>query len=310
LWSCRSRKSYYNITSNHFYLNFLLLLCGDIESCPGPPNARSYPELEKLTKLKGLKLFHHNKRGLWTNFHYITELLSSFQNIDILTLSETHTTSDDPGVLFHVEGYTFIKRDRLKGKRGGVALYLSNKYVEGEHWKRREDLENEIESICIEFSPPKSKSFIICTLYRPPDGLKYLLSNFSDLFRQLLQKASSICNELIVLGDINVDYLKKNNHAEIKSTFTTYEFKQLVKNPTRIDKQTETLIDIIASNNPSIINDTSVIPTSYSDHDMIGCVRKINYVKFKHKTIKTRNMKNYVPVRDILKHTMSHNEPQ
>ena len=109
LWGFRSKKCYYNIRSNHYYLNFLLLICGDIESCPGPSNVRSFPELEKLTKMKGLKLFHHNVRGLWVHFHHITELFSSFTNIDILTLSETHTLENEPGELFKINDYTFIK---------------------------------------------------------------------------------------------------------------------------------------------------------------------------------------------------------
>ena len=42
-------------------LQILLLLSGDIESCPGPLQERKIPELEMLMKLKGLKCFHLNR---------------------------------------------------------------------------------------------------------------------------------------------------------------------------------------------------------------------------------------------------------
>ncbi len=44
----------------------LLMLCGDIESCPGP--------LEEFMNSRGLKVFHHNIRGLFSNFVHVQEL--------------------------------------------------------------------------------------------------------------------------------------------------------------------------------------------------------------------------------------------
>ena len=62
-----------------------------------------------------------------------------------------------------------------------------------------------------------------------------------------------------------------------------YGLKQIIQKPTRIQNDSETLIDIIATNRPSVIRDTSVIPSSIGDHEMIGAVRKGNHVKFKPK---------------------------
>lgn len=204
LW-LHDRKFRYKSRSRYLYFDILLLLCGDIEQCPGPGNLRSNPDLERITSLKGLRLFHHNVRGLWNNINNITELCSSFKNIDVLTLSETHTNITEPEELFKLNNYSFVRRDRTKGIGGGVAAYISNKFVEGEHWKRREDLENNvIEALWLEIMPPKSKSFLICIVYRPLANSKYLHPNFCEIFYESLSNANKHCNEMIVMGDINV----------------------------------------------------------------------------------------------------------
>ena len=110
LWKFYDRKFCYKIRSRYSYFYILLLLCGDIEKCPGPD--RVNPELQKVLSTKGMKIFHQNTRGLWVNFLNVTELLTNFCNIDILTLSETHVNKDEPGELFSIDGYSFIRKDR------------------------------------------------------------------------------------------------------------------------------------------------------------------------------------------------------
>ena len=43
------------------YVCLLLLMCGDIEQCPGP----SFPELSNLWRNEGIKMQHQNIRGLF-----------------------------------------------------------------------------------------------------------------------------------------------------------------------------------------------------------------------------------------------------
>ena len=46
--------------------------------------------------------------------------------MDILTLSETHLTDSDcnKDELYIVSGYKFVRRDRIAGFGGGVAMYI------------------------------------------------------------------------------------------------------------------------------------------------------------------------------------------
>ena len=59
------------------------------------------------------------------------------------------------------------------------------------------------------------------------------------------------------------------------------DFINWLKKPQEICETTSTLIDIIATNKPISIQSTMVMPTSFSDHDLICCVRKLNHMKFK-----------------------------
>ena len=95
------------------------------------------------------------------------------------------------------------------------------------------------------------------------------------------------------MGDLNCDYLKRNDHLEIKHTFSVNGYSQLIKKPTRITATTVTLIDVIQSTHPGNITESNVIPTDLSDHDMVGCVRKLHNMKSKPKLIKCRNYAKY-----------------
>ena len=152
-----------------------------------------------------------------------------------------------------------------------------------------------METLWIEVFVKKSKSFLIATLYRPPEGSNYLLPNFNTLFNDLLINVEETSLETILLGDVNVNYLNRNENKEFKSLLPLRGFKQLVNDPTRITKESSTLIDIIASTNPHFIKDVKVFPASLSDHDAVGCIRKPNHLKFELKVIKVRDYAKYNP---------------
>lgn len=67
----------------------------------------------------------------------------------------------------------------------------------------------------------------------------------------------------------------------------------MIKQPTRTTRESSTLIDIIGTTQKQNILKSSVIKTSLSDHDMVGCVRKMHNIKFKPRTITCRNYKHF-----------------
>ena len=218
----------------------LLLLCGDIHPCPGPL------KLNDFAKLRGTKILHGNVRNLQSNFVHVSCLLSIYPDIDIFGLTETRITGDPEDesakALLQILGFTFLNRDRPTGKGGGVGMYLSNKMC----FDRRNDLEYaDIECIWIEVTCRFAKNFLVCCMYRPPSSSHYLPNNFNDRMREMLSTAAAENKEVIVLGDMNVNYLVKEDSKDFKEILALLGLKQLIKDATRICETTKTLIDII-----------------------------------------------------------------
>eukprot|EP00794_Sanderia_malayensis_P000892 gene892-189_t len=299
LWQSRSGKYavYYRSAWLNVFICMLLLLCGDIERCPGPiyqnDITRNSPEMNSLLGKRGIKIFHQNVRGLSSNINLVSVLLQTFRGIDVLTLSETHIESDDEHrVFYNISGYSFVSRSRKAGKGGGVGVYISDDVT----WDRRKDLEvEEIESVWIEIWPCRQhwKGILFSTIYRPPDTSKYLHDDFNTVFNSMMTKASEESKEMIVLGHMNVNFLVPGNNKDLKSVFELFGLKQTIEKPTRITEKTRTLIDIVLTNTPANIAGTDVIATSIGDHDMPGRVRKINNSRFNPRLITCRDYKTY-----------------
>ena len=186
-------------------------------------------------------------------------------------MSETHITSVN-SELFQISGFKFVHKNRIAGEVGGVAMYLSDVLK----WKQQTDLEtDEIECIWVKADIFKGKSFLIGCIYRASDSFGYLRRDFNKNLNT--NKVNKVSIETFYLGDINVNYLVKSSHREIKELFITHGLHQLLKLPTRVTQETKSLIDVIMINTRSNVHHTKVLPLSLSDHDCVICVRKINH---------------------------------
>ena len=99
-------------------------VCGDIEQCPGLP----FPELSNLSRNKGIKMLHQNIRELFNKIPDIQIILYEL-NLHVLALSETHINTNnynDEDSLYDIQEYNFIKKNRIKGPDGRVAMFISN----------------------------------------------------------------------------------------------------------------------------------------------------------------------------------------
>ena len=72
---------------------------------------------------------------------------------------------------------------------------------------------------------------------------------------------------------------------------------QVINDGTRFDihHNTSTLIDVIFVKNDFAVTRTSVIPMSIGDHNMVGCIYKLNNARFSQKNIHCRDYRNYDP---------------
>ena len=129
------------------------------------------------------------------------------------------------------------------------------------------------------------KSILFGVYYRPPEGSEYLSKNFNNLLETQLESANKCNKETIIMGDFNVDYNEPRKSKPFKDIMTSVGYKQTIKTSTRMTENSSTLNDLCFVNTPSRISKSVVLPLSQSDHDMIVCIRKINILKYKPRTI-------------------------
>ena len=123
----------------------------------------------------------------------------------MICVSETHIKDGDVcdnSSLLSLPGYVFLQRIRNVSVGGGIGIFLKQEIK----FKRKYDLENHLESLWIEICLKNSKSVLIGCHYRPPEGSKYLINNFSEVFEEQLTNVVKTNKEIIILGDFNIDY--------------------------------------------------------------------------------------------------------
>ncbi len=83
------------------------------------------------------------------------------------------------------------------------------------------------------------------------------------------------CTETIIYEDYNINWLDKKIKQKLKMIMSKYNFQQIVKTPTRITRNSKTLIDLIYTNREERITKTYNLITGLSDHNMTLAVRKL-----------------------------------
>ena len=108
---------------------------------------------------------------------------------------------------------------------------------------------------------------------------------FLDHLDNMLHKVNLNYSTLII-GDLNHDMLNKNKHAKLSCLLSNLNFINYVNKPTRIRDNSQTLLDVIFSNNSALIKhtDSIFIPPEISDHCVV-----LSALNFKA-TVKNKNL--------------------
>lgn len=199
--------------------------------------------LTDIGAIKGFKIAHQNIRSIIGKIEelrlVISEVKSSFH---LLTFSETWANEEIFDSELEISGYQLFRRDR--GSKGGGLLVYARNDVEV---VRRPDLESPtIESLWIEVCPPKSHSFLVGVLYRPPTASNHAVKDYMFTLESGLQQAAARGKEVIILGDLNCDLLAKRNNTsvecrQLKGLLRSENFTRLIHQPTRITRDSQTL---------------------------------------------------------------------
>lgn len=249
---------------------------------------------------------HLNIQSLPAKFDKLKDLLSELneQNItiDLILLCETFLNKNNLN-MYNLPGYNFVCSNRPNCSRGGVAIYINDKFK----FNLRPDLSTfvpgEFESIFIEINTGK-QLFIAGEIYRIPNSNEaQSVSRYEDI----LNKLQNYKHNIIIGTDQNFDYLKIDKHKPTEDLFNIFISHGLVPaitKPTRITHSSATLIDnlYITSKTKSEFH-TGIICTDISDHlPIIIFIGKINKSNKVLNTTLTKREINSQTLESISKH--------
>ena len=236
-------------------------------------------------KNNGLRIASLNVHSLVAKFDEVRDLLFSHK-LDILCLNETLLDETVLDKEICIIGYSLIRKDRT-GHGGGVAIYFCD-YIK---LSVCNDLNNvDLELIWCRISPPYHSSFLLCCFYRSPS---LPIKTTMECFLDNVSLASSTKQEIIIIGDLNIDCYSKNdksNYIDIISNL--YNMEQLITKPTRVTSSTSSLIDIILTTMSHKHQVSDILKVTLSDHFMIYTDVCYN-VKARCKEITCRSFKNF-----------------
>ena len=251
------------------------------------PNVNN--ETKKNELKRGFKIAHLNVRSLVKNIDQLRIYLQD-QQFDVISINETMLDNTVADHEISIRGYDIIRKDRNRNG-GGVAIYIRSVI----NYKERHDLQDDnLETITVEISKPKSKPFLINTWYRPPRVPSAVFANFEECVKKMDMENK----EIILVGDFNCDWDPEKNRISwqtdyLKDIANTYQFRQLITGHTRITESSAMLIDLAFTNKPESIVTSGIEHVGISDHSLIYIQRKISIPRKQPKITATRQYKNY-----------------
>jgi len=172
--------------------------------CQDHPNKASTHDSNSKVNLS---IFHQNIRGL---FNKTDELLTSWSTEvpHILCLSEHHLLKheiNNTWIQNYNLGASYCRKNR---KGGGVGIFIQENLtfskIELDEFCNDQDLE-----VCAVQLYLCEITFHIVCIYRPPSGN---FSYFVSLLESVLNKFFSNSNNIIICGDVNINYLDNTNN--------------------------------------------------------------------------------------------------
>ena len=115
-----------------------------------------------------------------------------------------------------------------------------------------------------------SRKWFILAFYRPPKNEN--LHTFFNYISKCTEKALCKYENIVLLGDINIDTLKKKgSKVQLFNQFCeTFDMTNLIKSNTCFTKSSESSIDIILTNRPRFFFHCQSVETGISDvHTMV-----------------------------------------
>ena len=197
----------------------------------------------------------------------VNELLSQLHPTfpQVLCFSEHHMNQSELQHTF-LDGYNLrVCYCRTSHIKGGVCIFVQNgiRCTNIDLGNYCKDKDFEVCACKIHFG---TKRICIITIYRAPSGC---VDTFITKLDTILEKLFSSTLDVIICGDININYLTDNaRKRELEALLKTYNLTSIINFPTRTQQKSATAIDNIFIDATRIGNYTIYpIINGLSDHD-------------------------------------------
>jgi hypothetical protein len=217
---------------------------------------------------------------------------------DMIIIQETKITSDDPHSKFVFDGYTTLRRDRKVGGGGGIMVLVKNSH------QVVYQFEDEIfETLCLGVNISKKSRCNFIISYNPHFEFR---NDHMNHLGKMIEKFPSTSKNFII-GDLNQDMLSDKG-VRLKSFMNSNHFVNVVKSPTHLQGQNESLIDVVFTNDQNFVEKVDVVDCPFSNHKFV-----LTQLKFKvdhgcSRSVKARilNAKNLLLIKELLESSPAH----
>ena len=227
---------------------------------------------------KGMKILHVNVRSI---FRKLAQLDQLYKNVDFLSCSETWLDTRYTDNILKLENMSIFRQDRVSGIHdytiknvgGGLCLYVHSKYSDfAEIYPDGSTTTKDFEILSVLISKPTFRNLAIINIYKPPPGKVEKLIEYLKL---LLKDINMTKREIWIMGDFNIDWLKRNTPDTMKlmQFCKTHGLEQHIKSITRPNKSKGSLIDLMITNS-NFVCDAGVLDDMIADHYTTYCIRK------------------------------------
>ena len=238
-----------------------------------------------------LKFAHINVQSCRNKTVQIHEFITD-NEFDVLFMTETwlYDQGDEAYITdMTPDGYQIYSFPRCGRRGGGIALVskcsLKSISVKQLNYQSFEAVEAKL------FHSGKSMSFVC--LYRPPPSRvnKFTDKMFQDEFSGLIACLASGTGESVIVGDFNYhfDCTSCPHVKQLQTLFSDNCLTQLIRDPTHCRGH---ILDwmVVRENNGSV-SQCNVLSTSFSDHDAIVGLTRLNSSLTDCRVVSSRNLR-------------------
>ena len=207
---------------------------------------------------------------------------------DIFVMAETKLDDQFPNSQFLAENYYEPIRVDDTSTSGGLIEYTRKGIIS----KRKKDFElTSFSSISSELTINNIK-WLVLSFYRKPYGNNIV--NFFDELSMSMNRAFCNYDNIIIMGDINIDNDQISSFEKLSNFCDTFSFKNLIKDNTCFTHNHQSSIDVILTNKPNSFQKSSCLELGVSDyHKLIMTSLKMHVKRLKSKRIMYRSYRNF-----------------